>query len=69
MKYRDAMLAAGQAYFYRLLSESNGDMAKAAQTAGLSRTTMYKILPKYGIVVEHRHHVKHGKPDGKYPIK
>lgn len=69
MKYREAMLSAGQAYFYRLLSEANGDITKAAQLAGLNRTTMYKILPKYGIKVEHRPYVKQDQPNGKYPIK
>ena len=69
MKYREAMLSAGQAYFYRLLSEAHGDMALAAKLAGLNRTTMYKILPKYGIEIEKRAYVRHGGATGKYPIK
>ena len=47
VKYREAMLSAGQAYFYRVLSEANGDITRAAQIAGLNRTTLYKILPTY----------------------
>ena len=69
MKYRDAMLSAGRAYFYRVLSEAQGDVTKAAQIAGLNRTTMYKILPKYGIAVEKRAYVKQTEQNGKYPIK
>ena len=69
MKYREAMLSAGQAYFYRVLSEAHGDITRAAQIAGLNRTTLYKILPKYGINIEKRAYVKQGEPNGKYPIK
>ena len=69
MKYREAMLSAGQAYFYRVLSESQGNMTRAAEIAGLNRTTMYKILQKYGVKVEHRPYVKQDQPNGKYPIK
>ena len=69
MKYREAMLSAGQAYFYRLLSEAHGDMTRAAQLAGLHRTTMYKILPKYGIEIDKRAYVKQSEAIGKYPFK
>lgn len=69
MKYRDAMLSAGQAYLYRLLSETGGNMAEAARVAGVHRVTMYKLLEKHGIAVEHRSYVKREDPNGKYPIK
>lgn len=61
------MLQAGQEYFAKLMSEANGDMAKAAQLAGLARTTMYKILPKYGIAVEKSATVRQVEPQRKYP--
>lgn len=69
MKYREAMLSAGQAYFYRILSEAHGDMRRAAHLAGLHRSTMYKILPKYGIAIDKRAYVKQVEQGGKYPIK
>jgi DNA-binding NtrC family response regulator len=69
VKFRDAMLSAGRAYLYRVLSESGGDVRRAAVIAGVNRTTMYKLLPKYGIAIERKASVKPVEPLCKYPVK
>lgn len=68
MTYREAMLSAGSAYLYRVMSEAKGNIRAAAKLAGIHRATMYKLLEKHGIAVEHRRYVRQTEPAGKYPI-
>lgn len=58
MTYREAVASAKRAYLYRALSDSGGNMAKAAKAAGVHRTTFYKLLEKHGITVEHRKYIR-----------
>ncbi len=58
MTYREAVRSAKRAYLYRILSETGGNMAKAAKAAGVHRTTFYKLLEKHGIAVEHRKYIR-----------
>ena len=58
MTYREAMESASRAYLYRLLSDTGGNMTKAARIAGLHRCSLYRTLRQLGIKVEHRRYVK-----------
>lgn len=58
MTYREAMASAKRAYLYRILSETGGNMARAAKVAGVHRTTFYKLLERHGIQVEHRKYIR-----------
>lgn len=58
MTYREAVTSAKRAYLYRTLSETGGNMARAAKVAGVHRTTFYKLLRHHGIQVEHRKYIR-----------
>jgi len=45
----DAIRAAARAYLYGVLRETNGNVAAAAKRAGVDRTRMYRLFPKYGL--------------------
>lgn len=62
MTYRESVASAKRAYLYRTLSESGGNMARAAKVAGVHRTTFYKLLKKNGISVEHRKYIRQPAP-------
>jgi transcriptional regulator of acetoin/glycerol metabolism len=55
---REARYEAVRAYLYRLLSETGGNMRKAAKIAGVHRVTIYKEFKKHGIQVENRKYVR-----------
>lgn len=46
-----------RAYLFRVLSQTGGQMKKAAAIAGVHRQTFYKLLEKHGLKVEHRRYV------------
>lgn len=46
-----ALYDAGRAYCFRVLSQTGGDVRKAAKIAGVHRVTMYRTLAKYGIQI------------------
>lgn len=48
------MNSAAKAYLFRVLSDTGGNMAKAAIRAGVHRQTIYKLLEKHGLKVQHR---------------
>jgi two-component system response regulator AtoC len=39
----------GKQYFHKLLEKHNGNVSKAAQTAGISRKTLYRLLDEHNI--------------------
>lgn len=58
MTYREAVKSAKRAYLYRVLSETGGNMAKAAKLAGVHRVSFYKLLERHGIKVVHRAYIQ-----------
>lgn len=57
MTLKEAKDSAVRAYLFRTLSETGGNMNKAAERAGVHRTSFYKLLEKHGIKVEHRKYI------------
>lgn len=62
MSYREEVKSAKRAILYRYLSQTGGNMAKAAKAAGVHRTTFYKLLERHGIAVETRKYIRTDLP-------
>lgn len=60
--FREAMSSAARAYLFRVLSDTGGNMAKAAQRAGVHRQSMYNLLKKHGLKVQHRKYERPTSP-------
>ena len=57
MNYKDAMLQAGRAYVTEALIEARGKVEVAAMQAGVHRTYFYRLMEKYGVIVQQRNEV------------
>lgn len=51
MTLREALESAARGYLYRTLSETRGNVTKAARIAGYSRQMFYKVLRRYDVIV------------------
>lgn len=51
MTLKEAIESAARGYLYRTLSETRGNVTKAAEIAGYSRTMFYPVLRRYGVIV------------------
>ena len=51
MTLKEALESAARGYLYRTLSETRGNITKAAKHAGYSRQMFYKVLHRYGVIV------------------
>lgn len=54
MTLKDHLAEAARVYLALLLSETNGDVTKAAKIAGVDRTQMYRLFRKYGLAMKRR---------------
>lgn len=45
--YRDALHAAARQYLEQTLKDVNGNVSKAAQTAGMNRSHFYRVLKRH----------------------
>lgn len=58
MTLKESRASSDRAYLFRLLSDAGGNLNKAARIAGIHRTSLYKLLEKRGLKVEHRKYVR-----------
>jgi two-component system, NtrC family, response regulator AtoC len=61
--YRHARDSWEKRYFQELLDEAGGSVAKAADLAGLHRSTLYEKLARIGLVQGHEVHAEAKKPN------
>lgn len=46
---REAVYAAARQYLERLILETNGNVSKAADVAGMNRSHFYRVLKRHGL--------------------
>ena len=50
MSFKEAIDSAARAYLFRVISQANGNGAKAAKIAGVCKPQFYRLLRRYGII-------------------